>query len=539
MITAQAEKKEAPDDGSTSTSTSRSSSQDKHDKEVEPKRLQAQVQALADADLDNNAKVVADADAACIPVHTTDANDDKIDNNDDDKIDNKNNDDDDSEPSACAVWDGAPHTTLRAAMAVLWPVRFPTLSSAKKAARRGEVWVNGQRCKGRRSSTLTVQPGDRVGRQQLAPRRARETAATDRAPTLILAYLDPVLAVVVKPAGMSVMSGKKTDGGVSGVGVGVGAAGAGVLTLHRLLFHKLPPPLPPSSSSNVNVNSSNTNTAIQPLPRPSPCHRLDKLTAGLVVVARTVPCARDVTATFEARQVTKRYRAILHGRVGMLGTLGVGIGLEQGESGESGEITAALDGRECRSEWRVVERLVLYSNDADANNANRNLTLVDLFPHTGRKHQLRRHCRKMGHPIVGDPRYGLERDDAALSASLSASASTSTTTTSTTTTSKTTTTAAAGEQPPLPPPPLSLMLAAVDLKLAHPEAHYAARTRRTDPDVDMDVDNSGSSWAFAAESSCSCAYDPADGTLRVQMEMPPAMRRLVAAGTVRSTTTST
>lgn len=106
---------------------------------------------------------------------------------------------DDDDPTACAVWD-APPTTLRAAIAVLWPVRYPTASAAKKAARQGEAWLNGQRCKGRRSSTQQVQPGDTVGFQQLPPRRQREIAPTQRAPTLVVAYLDPTLAVVVKPA---------------------------------------------------------------------------------------------------------------------------------------------------------------------------------------------------------------------------------------------------------------------------------------------------------------------------------------------------
>jgi hypothetical protein len=63
----------------------------------------------------------------------------------------------------------------------------------------------------------------------------------------------------------------------------------------------------------------------------------------------------------------------------------------------------------------------------------------------------------------------------------------------------------------------------VDLTLSHPEAHYAARI--------TDQDASGS-WEFAGESACT--FD--DGTLRVQIEMPPAMRHLVEAA--RSATTA-
>jgi 23S rRNA pseudouridine1911/1915/1917 synthase len=361
----------------------------------------------------------------------------------------------DDGPSASVVWEGPPDTPLRAAIAVLWPVRFPTQSSAKKAGNKGEVWVNGERCKGKRASNKTVQPGDTISRQQLTTRRGKEVAPTERAPTLVVAYLDPVLAVVVKPAGMSVMGGKKSD--------------SEVLTMHRLLFHKLP------AASN----------AVHPLQRPSCLHRLDKLTAGLMAVARTVPCARDVTAQLESRQVTKRYRAVLHGNL----------------VGQSGEINAALDDKECSSGWRVAERLSYDLNPTSNSDCHTqlNLTLVDLFPHTGRMHQLRRHCRKIGHPIVGDPQYGLERDDAALIAH---------------------TILACPEQEPVIP--VSLMLAAVDLQLSHPEAHYKART--IDPEVSR-------SWAFAAESSCTYA----EGKLRVQIDMPLAMQRLVKAG--RSATT--
>jgi 23S rRNA-/tRNA-specific pseudouridylate synthase len=360
-------------------------------------------------------------------------------------------------PSASAVWEGPADTPLRAAIAFLWPNRFPTQTSAKKSANKGEAWVNGERMKGKRAGAKTVQPGDTISRQQLATRRGKEVACTERAPTLVVAYLDPVLAVVVKPAGMSVMGGKKSD--------------SEVLTMHRLLFHKLPA----------------ASAAVHPLQRPSCLHRLDKLTAGLMAVARTVPCARDVTAQLESRQVQKRYRAVLHGNL----------------IGESGEVNAALDDKECRSGWQVVERLSYDLNQSTSNDVNchTQLTLVDLFPHTGRMHQLRRHCRKIGHPIVGDPQYGLERDDAALSTHMTS-----------------------GPEEQEPVIPVSLMLAAVDLKLSHPEAHYKART--IDPDV-------SGSWAFAADSSCTYA----DGSLRVQTDMPLAMQRLVEAG--RRATTST
>ena len=85
------------------------------------------------------------------------------------------------------------------------------------------------------------------------------------------------------------------------------------LTMHILLFPKLPP-----------------SVAVQMLQRPSPVHQLDKLTACLFAVARTVPCAIDVTTSLVSRKLTKRYCTVLHGNLGLVG--------------QSGKVTAPLDG---------------------------------------------------------------------------------------------------------------------------------------------------------------------------------------------------
>jgi hypothetical protein len=129
-------------------------------------------------------------------------------------------------------------------------VRFAsssTLFSAKKAARRGDLGV-GQ---------STERRAER--RQQLAPTepsRAREIAPTHRTGlrrsfiltchTSIPFWLYVVLNETAA-AGISVMNGKKSDGNTD------------VLTLHRLLFHKLPPPAPAPSFSST----ASTSTIIQ------------------------------------------------------------------------------------------------------------------------------------------------------------------------------------------------------------------------------------------------------------------------------------
>ena len=83
---------------------------------------------------------------------------------------------------------------------------------------------------------------------------------------------------------------------------------------------------------------------------------------------------------FQERQVRKRYRAILVGR------------LE-----DSGTIDTALEERAARTRWAAVRH--------DRSLHCQWLTTVDLWPETGRTHQLRRHMAQLGHPVLGDDLY--------------------------------------------------------------------------------------------------------------------------------------
>jgi RluA family pseudouridine synthase len=121
-------------------------------------------------------------------------------------------------------------------------------------------------------------------------------------------------------------------------------------------------------------------------------HRLDRETSGLVVFAKTADAHRDLSRQFEERQVTKRYLAVLSGHV-------------EGRSGEiseplrefgSGRVGVDPKGREAITRWELRERL----RDAD---------LLEVSPLTGRRHQIRVHCYAIGHPILGDTRYGEPR----------------------------------------------------------------------------------------------------------------------------------
>ena len=213
-----------------------------------------------------------------------------------------------------------------------------TVTHAKKAVKRGEVLVDGQ------PST----PHHRV--------KAGELVSFTGAPRppppvfdipLDVPWQDDHMAVVVKPPGIAV-SGNR----------------------HRSLEHALLPHLAPSSQ-------------VDALPWPRPVHRLDLRTGGLVMVAKTARTRAALGKLLELRLASKRYRALLLGRL-------------EG----SGVVEQPVDGRPSLSRWQTVQHSRSLRTDW--------LTTVDLWPVTGRTHQLRQHAQWLGHPVLGDELYGRE-----------------------------------------------------------------------------------------------------------------------------------
>lgn len=157
-------------------------------------------------------------------------------------------------------------------------------------------------------------------------------------------YEDDWLAVVKKPAGIPV-------------------SGNYARTVERALPANLhPSPLPDA------------------LPSPRPVHRLDSPTQGLLLVAKTSRALVELGRQFADRTVGKRYRAICMGRIG-----------------DEGQIDFPLEERPASTRYRPL----LHTPSLTAGWT----TTLDLFPLTGRTHQLRRHLAAIGHPILGDAQY--------------------------------------------------------------------------------------------------------------------------------------
>ena len=131
---------------------------------------------------------------------------------------------------------------------------------------------------------------------------------------------------------------------------------------------------------NTLILNLKTSDADSRLPRPRPVHRLDSPTSGLLLIAKTGEAMINLSRQFAEKSIKKRYRAIVTGALKGDGTM-----------------NTPVDGREAFTEFHPIKTIPSLKNGF--------LTLIDLIPHTGRTHQLRKHMAEMGHPIAGDKTY--------------------------------------------------------------------------------------------------------------------------------------
>lgn len=138
---------------------------------------------------------------------------------------------------------------------------------------------------------------------------------------------------------------------------------------------------------------------LHPLPDLHPVHRLDRETSGVTLLAADPVIFRFFSEQFNARTVRKIYTAILHGRLEPpMGSDEWGLWewpLSKSAGGRA-HPQGPTPRQPSRTRYRVMDHSVHY-------------TLVALELLTGRTHQIRRHAKLAGHPVVGDGRYGSDR----------------------------------------------------------------------------------------------------------------------------------
>lgn len=179
---------------------------------------------------------------------------------------------------------------------------------------------------------------------------------------LRVVYEDEDLAVIEKPAGLSVHPG----------------AGTGVETIvHALLFRF------------KHLSSAGGEA------RPGIVHRIDKWTSGLLIVAKNDEAHVRLSRSFQERTVEKTYLTLVHGKMAKpSGEIALNIGrhpnIRTRMSAQKGR------GRVALSTYRTIKEI-------------RGFSLLEVGIKTGRTHQIRVHLSAIGHPVVGDNVYGESR----------------------------------------------------------------------------------------------------------------------------------
>ncbi len=126
--------------------------------------------------------------------------------------------------------------------------------------------------------------------------------------------------------------------------------------------------------------------------RPGIVHRLDRMTSGLVIVAKNDFAHGGLAEQFKSRAVHKTYTLLVHGRVAQAsGEIKKPVGRDPIRRVRMK--VGGIGPREALTRYRVLRRF-------------KQFTLLEAEPQTGRTHQLRVHFSSLGHPVVGDTMYG-------------------------------------------------------------------------------------------------------------------------------------
>ena len=235
-------------------------------------------------------------------------------------------------------------------------IGFATVS---RWARTGQIRVDGKRADPADrlivGQVLRVPPGGATPVTKGAPPRTQLTEAQIALAEAMVLTQDRAAIVLNKPPGLATQGGTGTKEHVDGLLDAFAAEG----------------------------------------PRPRLVHRLDKDTSGVLLIARTPGSAAFFSKRFSQRSAKKTYWALVAGVPDIEdGLIELPLAKQPGSGGEKMMVDESGEGQRARTRYRVIDQ------------AGNRAAWVELQPLTGRTHQLRVHMAAIGHPIVGDGKYG-------------------------------------------------------------------------------------------------------------------------------------
>lgn len=230
-----------------------------------------------------------------------------------------------------------------------------TRSFIQRVIELGDVTVNGGDCR----AGTTLKPGDLVEIRLRAPKVTG--IAAENIP-LSIVYEDADIAVIDKPRGMVVHPAPGNESG----------------TLVNAILYAV------RDLSGIGGEL-----------RPGIVHRIDKMTSGLIVVAKNDAAHRALAAQLKTHEAGRVYLALVDGNIREdSGTVDAPVGRHPADRKR---MAIVADGRDAVTHWRVLERMGNY-------------TLIAARLETGRTHQIRVHMAHIKHPVAGDEVYGNAKD---------------------------------------------------------------------------------------------------------------------------------
>lgn len=235
---------------------------------------------------------------------------------------------------------------LDSALAVLFPEYSRSMLS--KWVKEGFIQLNGKPCKPKEK----VACGDNIKME--VSFNGQDSFFQPQPIALNIVHEDHDLLIVNKPAGLVVHPGA---GNMDGT------------LVNALLYYA---------------------SELEKLPRAGIVHRLDKDTSGLLIVAKSLAAYTELVRQMQARDIERRYLALVQGYVVSAGIIETCFGRHPVNRLKMAVLTR---GKEAVTHYKVKQRFKDYS-------------LLDVKLMTGRTHQIRVHMSYIHHPLVGDPLYG-------------------------------------------------------------------------------------------------------------------------------------